>query len=98
MVKSNLLSNPLKMLVEKPCDREIQFKYFFFPSKQVSNLGLEATLPGLFSRDTGSSNSVSKSRDFFTKERGSIAVSEAVCLTHRADIRNIGRCKQQRLH
>ena len=87
-----------KMLVEKIMWQRNSIWIFVFPSKQVSNLGLEATLPGLFSRDTGSSNSVSKSRDFFTKERGSIAVSEAVCLTHRADIRNIGRCKQQRLH
>ena len=27
-----------------------------------------------------------KVRDFFTKERGSIVVSEAVCLTHKVDI------------
>ena len=48
---------------------------------------LEASLPTLFSREEGSSNSVSKMRDFFTKAGGSIAVSEALCITHRVDIR-----------
>ena len=57
-------------------------------SKQVSDTGFEFSIPSLFSREEGSSNTVSKTRDFFTKERGSIVVSEALCLSHRVDIRN----------
>ena len=64
-------------------------KTILLPSKSSGGegIGLEASLPTLFSREEGSSNSVSKMRDFFTKEGGSIAVSEALCITHRVDIR-----------
>ena len=46
MVKSNLLSNPLKMLVEKPCDREIQFKYLFSPVSKFRTLVWRPHCPG----------------------------------------------------
>ena len=41
-----------------------------------------------FTREEGRAETVSKTRDFFSKNQGSIVVSEALCLTHRVDIRN----------
>ena len=66
-----------------------RIQQILLPSKSSGGegIGLEASLPTLFSREEGSSKSVSKMRDFFTKEGGSIAVSEALCITHRVDIR-----------
>ena len=42
--------------------------------------------PNLFSRSWSDSDDVGKILNFFAKERGSIALSEAVCLTHKIDI------------
>ena len=44
------------------------------------------TFPTLFSRSWSDTDDVRRIMDFFVKERGSIALSEAVCLTHKIDI------------
>ncbi|XP_023334455.1 uncharacterized protein LOC111705962 isoform X2 [Eurytemora carolleeae] len=51
-------------------------------------LGMDAQtkIPSIFSRSSGAGGDVEKTKDFFTKERGSIAVSEAICITQRVDI------------
>ena len=61
----------------------------FVSSKSADGegVGFEASIPNLFTREQGTSNTVSKTRDFFTQQRGTIVVSEALCLTHRVDIR-----------
>ena len=51
-----------------------------------SETQLSVGFPHLFSRSWGKEDDVDKVVDFFTKERGSIVVSEAVCLTHKVDI------------
>jgi hypothetical protein len=43
-------------------------------------------LPTLFSRSTSRDNEIQKVRDFLIKDHGSIAISQAVCTTHRIDI------------
>ena len=40
----------------------------------------------MFSRSWSDGDDVGKVLNFFVKERGSIAISEAVCLTHKIDI------------
>ncbi|XP_023334523.1 uncharacterized protein LOC111706009 isoform X2 [Eurytemora carolleeae] len=55
-------------------------------SSTISNMDFSTKIPSVFSRSSSTSNDVEKTRDFFTKERGSIAVSEAVCFTERVDI------------
>ncbi|CAB4058247.1 unnamed protein product [Lepeophtheirus salmonis] len=42
--------------------------------------------PPLFSRSWSQSNDVEKMKDFFKKDRGSITVSQATCITHKVDI------------
>ena len=76
-------------------DKASSIKQILLHSKSSGGEGIdfEASLPTLFSREEGSSKSVSKMRDFFTKEGGSIAVSEALCITHRVDIRNDNQSK-----
>ena len=59
----------------------------FSKSTDGEGVGFEASIPNLFTREQGTSNTVSKTRDFFTQQRGTIVVSEALCLTHRVDIR-----------
>ncbi len=54
--------------------------------RSQSNTQLSVGYPHLFSRSWGEEDDVDKVRDFFAKERGSIVVSEAVCLTHKVDI------------
>ena len=43
-------------------------------------------LPSLFSRSWESSENINNIKDFFVKEKGSIAVTEALCITHKVDI------------
>jgi hypothetical protein len=45
-----------------------------------------ASFPSLFSRSWSDSKDVDKMADFFVKERGSVALSEAICLTQKIDI------------
>ena len=73
--------------------KKLKKKSLSSKSSDGEGLSLEASLPTLFSREEGSSKSVSKMRDFFTKEGGSIAVSEALCITHRVDIRRDNQSK-----
>ena len=42
-------------------------------------------LPSLFSRSWESSENINNIKDFFVKENGSIAVTEALCITHKVD-------------
>ena len=73
--------------------KKSQKKNLSSKSSDGEGIGLEASLPTLFSREEGSSKSVSKMRDFFIKEGGSIALSEALCITHRVDIRKDNQFK-----
>lgn len=43
-------------------------------------------MPTLMSRSQSSDNQIQMVKDFFSKENGSIAVSQAACSTHRVDI------------
>ena len=43
-------------------------------------------LPSLFSRSWEKEEGINKIKDFFVKEKGSIAVTEALCITHKVDI------------
>ena len=51
-----------------------------------SRLGGSMSLPPLFSRSWSTTNDVKKIRDFFQVEKGSIVVTEALCLTNKVDI------------
>lgn len=51
-----------------------------------SRLGGSMSLPPLFSRSWSTTNDVEKIRDFFQVEKGSIVVTEALCLTNKVDI------------
>jgi len=55
-------------------------------STEAIGFDASGTIPSIFSRSSGTGDDVESSLKFFTKERGSIAVSEAVCLTQRVDI------------
>jgi len=55
-------------------------------STEVIGLDASTTIPSIFTRSSGSGNDVESSLKFFTKEGGSIVVSEAICLTQRIDI------------
>ncbi len=52
----------------------------------TDGVNLEQTIPSLFTRGEAASNDVAKTKEFFTKDRGTIALSEAVCITQRVDI------------
>ena len=83
------ISGEVEVEVKLEVDKTNGIQPILLSSKSSGGEGieLEASLPTLFSREEGSSKSVSKMRDFFRKEGGSIAVSEALCITHRVDIR-----------
>ena len=42
--------------------------------------------PSIYSRSWENSEDIKKVKEFFTKEKGSIAVTEATCITHRVDV------------
>ena len=82
--------------VELEVDKTQEIQQTFLSSQSSGGkdgLDLEASLPTIFSREEGRSESVSKMRDFFKKEGGSVAVSEALCITHRVDIRKHNQSK-----
>ncbi|XP_023334770.1 uncharacterized protein LOC111706201 [Eurytemora carolleeae] len=62
-------------------------------SGSISRNGTKASagIPPIFSRSWGDNKDVEKVRNFFTKEQGSISVTEAICLTHRVDIADAAR-------
>merc|ERR1711974_380942 len=51
----------------------------------------KATIPPLFSRAWSTNKDREKIKDFFTRERGSVVVTEAICLTHKVDISDISK-------
>ena len=51
-----------------------------------SRLGASMSLPPLFSRSWSTTQDVENIRDFFQREKGSIVVTEALCLTNKVDI------------
>ena len=52
----------------------------------ASDSSFEIRFPALFSRSWEKENDVNKVKDFFVKEKGTIAVTEALCITHKVDI------------
>ena len=51
----------------------------------------KVTIPPLFTRSWTQNKDRERIKDFFTKEGGSIVVTEAVCLTHKVDISDISK-------
>ena len=49
------------------------------------------TLPPMFSRSWQDRDEVGDVRKFFEEERGSVSITQAVCLTHRIDIADTAR-------
>ena len=52
---------------------------------------LSMTIPPLFSRSWADNRDRKSVRDFFVKEGGAIAVTEAICLTHKVDIADLSK-------
>ena len=48
-------------------------------------------IPPLFTRSWSQNEDINRVKDFFVKERGAIAITEAVCLTHRVDISDLSK-------
>ena len=48
-------------------------------------------IPPLFTRSWSDNKDINRVKDFFVKESGSIAITEAVCLTHRVDISDLSK-------
>ena len=47
--------------------------------------------PSIFSRSWEESDDISKIKDFFVKERGSIAETDAIRITHKVDVSDTSR-------
>ena len=47
--------------------------------------------PSLFSRSWEKEEDINKIKDFFVREKGTIAVTQAVCITHKVDISDSSR-------
>ena len=48
-------------------------------------------IPPLFTRSWSDNKDINRVKDFFVKESGSIAITDAVCLTHRVDISDLSK-------
>ena len=48
-------------------------------------------IPPLFTRSWSDNEDIDSVKDFFVKEGGSVAITEAVCLTHRVDISDLSK-------
>ena len=47
--------------------------------------------PNLFSRSWEKQDDINQIKDFFVKEKGSIAVTQALCITHKVDVSDVSR-------
>lgn len=48
-------------------------------------------IPPLFTRSWSNSQDIDRVKDFFVKEKGSVAITDAVCLTHKIDISDLSK-------
>ena len=48
-------------------------------------------IPPLFTRSWSNNEDINRVKDFYVKEGGAIAITEAVCLTHRVDIGDLSK-------
>lgn len=51
-------------------------------------VSINMVMPTLFSRSSSHNDDIDRALNFFTKERGSIAISQAICSTHRVDLQS----------
>ena len=48
-------------------------------------------IPPLFTRSWSNNEDITRVKNFFVKEKGSVAITEAVCLTHKVDISDLSK-------
>ena len=48
-------------------------------------------IPPLFTRSWSNNEDINQVKDFFVKEKGSVAITDAVCLTHKIDISDLSK-------
>ena len=67
---------------------ELRFKpiLWFIENLDSSASQFSIKLPSLFSRSWEKDGGINNVKDFFVKEKGTIAVTEALCITHKVDI------------
>ena len=73
-------------MVSIACYRYMIMLKFFIENQSPSASQFSIKLPSLFSRSWEKEEGINNIKDFFVKEKGSIVVTEAQCITHKVDI------------